>query len=185
MTENERVDILRHCKWVDEIISPCPWIITLDFVNEHNIDFVAHDDKPYGSVGQDDIYAEIKAAGKFIATQRTEGISTSDIIFRVIQDYDTYVQQSLAKGYKRKEIGVSWTKLQRIKIKKYIRQTFGTRDFKKDEDKDDEDMDSRKGKGSSIIKIITSSVRKILGYKDVEPSDNEGDASDGPASEGE
>ena len=185
MTENERVDILRHCKWVDEIISPCPWIITLDFVNEHNIDFVAHDDKPYGSVGQDDIYAEIKAAGKFIATQRTEGISTSDIIFRVIQDYDTYVQQSLAKGYKRKEIGVSWTKLQRIKIKKYIRQTFGTRDFKKDEDKDDEDMESRKGKGSSIIKIITSSVRKILGYKDVEPSDNEGDASDDPASEGE
>ena len=51
MTENERVDILRHCKWVDEIICPCPWIITLDFVNEHNIDFVAHDDKPYGSVG--------------------------------------------------------------------------------------------------------------------------------------
>ena len=51
MTESERVDILRHCKWVDEIISPCPWIITLDFVNEHNIDFVAHDDKPYGSVG--------------------------------------------------------------------------------------------------------------------------------------
>ena len=51
MTEAERVDILRHCKWVDEIISPCPWIITLDFVNEHSIDFVAHDDKPYGSVG--------------------------------------------------------------------------------------------------------------------------------------
>lgn len=95
------------------------------------------------------------------------------------------MQQSLAKGYKRKEIGVSWTKLQRIKIKKYIRQTFGTRDFKKDEDKDDEDMESRKGKGSSIIKIITSSVRKILGYKDVEPSDNEGDASDDPDSEGE
>lgn len=95
------------------------------------------------------------------------------------------MQQSLAKGYKRKEIGVSWTKLQRIKIKKYIRQTFGTRDFKKDEDKDDEDMESRKGKGSSIIKIITSSVRKILGYKDVEPSDNEGDASDDHGSEGE
>ena len=120
-----------------------------------------------------------------MATQRTEGISTSDIIFRVIQDYDTYVQQSLAKGYKRKEIGVSWTKLQRIKIKKYIRQTFGHRDLKKDEDKDDDDLESGKGKGSSIIKIITSSVRKILGYKDVEPSDGEGDASDDLASGGE
>lgn len=94
------------------------------------------------------------------------------------------MQQSLAKGYKRKEIGVSWTKLQRIKIKKYIRQTFGDRDSKK-EDSDAEDLASRKGEGSSIIKIITSSVRKILGYKDVEPSDHEGDASDAPASEGE
>ena len=95
------------------------------------------------------------------------------------------MQQSLAKGYKRKEIGVSWTKLQRIKIKKYIRQTFGSNDLKKDEEKDDDDMESRKGKGSSIIKIITSSVRKILGYKDVEPSDNEGDASNDHHSEDE
>jgi hypothetical protein len=29
---------------------------------------VAHDDIPYGSVGVEDIYKDIKAAGKFLAT---------------------------------------------------------------------------------------------------------------------
>lgn len=53
---------------MDEIICPCPWVLTLDFVNEHKIDFVAHDDAPYVSAGSTDIYAEIKAAGKFAAT---------------------------------------------------------------------------------------------------------------------
>lgn len=110
MSEKERCDILRHCKWVDEIICPCPWVISLDFLIKNNIDYVAHDDLPYGSVGQEDIYAEIKKAGKFMPTQRTEGISTSDIILRIISDYDLYVNRSMARGYNRKEIGLSWTK---------------------------------------------------------------------------
>lgn len=51
MSERERAETLMHCKWVDEVIMPCPWIITLDFLNKHNIDYVAHDDAPYGSAG--------------------------------------------------------------------------------------------------------------------------------------
>lgn len=95
MTESERVEILKHCKWVDEVICPCPWIITVDFLKKNNIHYVAHDDIPYGSVGQEDIYAEIKKLGMFKATQRTDGISTSDIILRIIKDYDMYMLRSL------------------------------------------------------------------------------------------
>lgn len=123
MSQEERCAILKHCKWVDEIICPCPWVISLDFLNKNNIDYVAHDDAPYGSVGADDIYAEIKKAGKFKATQRTDGISTSDIISRIIQDYDLYVERSMERGYDRKQLGISWSKFQRIrwfsKVKKY------------------------------------------------------------------
>ena len=101
MNEKERSEILEHCKWVDEVIMPCPWVITLDFLEKHNIDYVAHDDAPYGSSGQDDIYKDIKKAGKFMATQRTDGISTSDIILRIIKDYDLYVSRTLARGFNR------------------------------------------------------------------------------------
>lgn len=58
--EKERCEILKHCKWVDEVICPCPWIVTVDFLRKHNIHYVAHDEAPYGGEGQEDIYAEVK-----------------------------------------------------------------------------------------------------------------------------
>lgn len=80
----ERAETLRHCKWVDEVIPNCPWVVTPEFLAEHQIDYVAHDDLPYQAAEGDDIYAPIKAQGKFLVTQRTEGVSTTGIITRYV-----------------------------------------------------------------------------------------------------
>lgn len=80
----ERAETLRHCKWVDEVIPNCPWVVTPEFLEEHQIDYVAHDDLPYGADEGDDIYAPLKAQGKFLVTQRTEGVSTTGIITRFV-----------------------------------------------------------------------------------------------------
>jgi len=69
MTETERAASVGMCKYVDEVVLPCPWVISLAFLERNDIDFVAHDDIPYGSSGADDIYATIKQAGRFKATQ--------------------------------------------------------------------------------------------------------------------
>lgn len=124
MSESERAESVYHCKWVDEVICPCPWTITLDFLVKHNIDYVAHDDIPYTSAGSGDIYAEIKKAGRFLATQRTEGISTSDLIMRIIKDYDKYIWRSLDRGYTAKDLGISSTKALRVKLKEKIMPEF-------------------------------------------------------------
>jgi choline-phosphate cytidylyltransferase len=124
MNEKDRSEILKHCKWVDEVVMPCPWVITMDFLNSHNIHYVAHDDAPYNAGAdnpEDDIYYEVKKAGMFKATQRTKGISTSDIIRRIIKDYDEYVLRSLERGMSRKDVGVSRTKLWRIQGKSYFK----------------------------------------------------------------
>lgn len=31
MNEIERVEIIKHCKWVDKVILPCPWIIDINW----------------------------------------------------------------------------------------------------------------------------------------------------------
>jgi len=31
MTQTERAETLKHCKWVDEVVCPCPWIPTVVF----------------------------------------------------------------------------------------------------------------------------------------------------------
>jgi len=82
LSGKERAESVRHCKWVDEVIEDCPWIISdaPGFMEKHQIDYVAHDDIPYGADEGDDIYKPIKEAGKFLVTQRTEGVSTTGII---------------------------------------------------------------------------------------------------------
>ena len=135
MNEKERCEILEHCRWVDEVLCPCPWVLTVDFLKEKGIHYVAHDDLPYGSVGQQDIYYEVKKNLMFRATQRTEGISTSDIILRLIKDYDLYVQRSFERGYKRQDLGISASKAFRMKMKHELnkyKEYFIKKQIKKD-----------------------------------------------------
>ncbi|KMU87136.1 choline-phosphate cytidylyltransferase A [Coccidioides immitis H538.4] len=92
LSEVERAETVRHCKWVDEVIPNCPWIVSPEFLEEHQIDYVAHDDIPYGADEGDDIYAPVKAAGKFLVTQRTEGVSTTGIITKLGQELRLFWQ---------------------------------------------------------------------------------------------
>ncbi|CCC13089.1 unnamed protein product [Sordaria macrospora k-hell] len=120
LSGKERAETVRHCKWVDEVIEDCPWIVTPEFLEEHKIDYVAHDDIPYGADEGDDIYAPIKAAGKFLVTQRTEGVSTTGIITKIVRDYEKYIARQFKRGASRQELNVSWLKKNELDLKRHI-----------------------------------------------------------------
>lgn len=37
MTDHERYESMRHCKWVDEVIEDAPWVIDQDFLDKHKV----------------------------------------------------------------------------------------------------------------------------------------------------
>lgn len=111
MSDVERYEAVRHCKWVDEVVRDAPWFVTQEFLDKHQIDYVAHDAEPYGSSESGDVYAFVKDQGRFWPTERTEGISTSDLITRIVRDYDAYLRRNLERGVSAKDLNISFLKV--------------------------------------------------------------------------
>jgi ethanolamine-phosphate cytidylyltransferase len=88
MNDHERLTMVRSCKFVDEVIPDCPYIMNAEYVNwvirEYKIDYVVHGDDPCIVDGKD-VYAAAKEAGKFRTIPRTHGISSTDVIGRMLQ----------------------------------------------------------------------------------------------------
>ncbi|AFZ81050.1 ethanolamine-phosphate cytidylyltransferase, putative [Theileria equi strain WA] len=85
-SQEERAELVKGCKWVDDAIVGTPYDVSLNFL--HNVakcDVVAHgDDIAIGSSGKD-CYEEPKNAGKFVYFKRSCGVSTSTTLFRLIE----------------------------------------------------------------------------------------------------
>jgi len=87
MNHQERCESIRHCRWADEVIPDAPWVITPEFLEKYKIDYVAHDEDPYAAVGHDDVYSLVKREGKFLPTRRTPGVSTTELVSRMVSQY--------------------------------------------------------------------------------------------------
>ncbi|KAH8923859.1 hypothetical protein BT69DRAFT_1281087 [Atractiella rhizophila] len=87
LTSQERYESVRNCRWVDEVVEDAPWEIDQEFLDRHKIDYVVHDAEPYKGENSDDVYGFVKKKGMFMPSRRTAGISTSDLLQRIVIGY--------------------------------------------------------------------------------------------------
>ncbi|CAN0901303.1 Ethanolamine-phosphate cytidylyltransferase [Linum grandiflorum] len=84
----ERLALVSGLKWVDEVIADAPYAITEQFMkslfNEHRIDYIIHGDDPCLLPDGTDAYALAKKAGRYQQIKRTEGVSSTDIVERIL-----------------------------------------------------------------------------------------------------
>jgi len=91
-----------------------------EFLTKHNIDFVAHDDIPYETAGIDDAYAICKKLGKFKATERTKGISTTDVVAKILRNKEMYYVRNLRRGVPREKLGMSIFRYIKLQVQLYF-----------------------------------------------------------------
>lgn len=80
------------------------------------IDFVCHDDIPYQTADVDDAYAVCKKLGKFKATKRTEGISTTDVVAKILRNKEMYYVRNLRRGVPRNKLGMGIFRYIKLKV---------------------------------------------------------------------
>ncbi|KAK8655130.1 hypothetical protein V6N13_107721 [Hibiscus sabdariffa] len=84
----ERLALVSGLKWVDQVIANAPYAITEQFMNslfnEHKIDYIIHGDDPCLLPDGSDAYALAKKAGRYKQIKRTEGVSSTDIVGRIL-----------------------------------------------------------------------------------------------------
>ena len=68
--ENERAELLAHCKWVDEVVIGAPWRFTGEWCKSMGIHYLCHDDAPYtmGADATGDTFYDTKRTGYFRPT---------------------------------------------------------------------------------------------------------------------
>ncbi|CAH8623406.1 unnamed protein product [Schistosoma rodhaini] len=97
--EKERYRLIRAMKWVDEVVEDAPYFTYVKTLEKYSCDFCVHGDDLVVSNDGSDPYAEVKANNRYKEVKRTEGISTTALVSRMLkriqqlQDQGTYASQ--------------------------------------------------------------------------------------------
>jgi ethanolamine-phosphate cytidylyltransferase len=81
----ERADIIRACKWADEVYEDTEYTVSEETLDRYNCSHYAHGDDPIIDVNGVDICEELRKKDRFKMFKRTEGVSTTDIVGKLLQ----------------------------------------------------------------------------------------------------
>ncbi|GFS03423.1 ethanolamine-phosphate cytidylyltransferase [Elysia marginata] len=83
-SEEERYKMVRAIKWVDEVVEDAPYVTALETLDRNNCDFCVHGDDITTTADGQDTYHLVKAANRYKECKRTAGVSTTDLVGRML-----------------------------------------------------------------------------------------------------
>lgn len=84
MNLKERVTAVEACRWVTKSIPNAPYVTYLPWISHYGCQYVVHGDDITSDGDGEDCYRFVKAAGRFKVVKRTPGISTTDLVGRML-----------------------------------------------------------------------------------------------------
>ncbi|CAK9016591.1 Ethanolamine-phosphate cytidylyltransferase (CTP:phosphoethanolamine cytidylyltransferase) (Phosphorylethanolamine cytidylyltransferase 1) [Durusdinium trenchii] len=86
MSDEERIAVLAATKWVDELVTQLPYTkMSVKMADRLRVRYICHGDDMPICKGGEGMYSEAVAQKRFQVLKRTEGISTTQIIERIIR----------------------------------------------------------------------------------------------------
>jgi ethanolamine-phosphate cytidylyltransferase len=85
MNLEERTAVIEACKWVDEVHPGIPYVGNLALLERFNCEYLVHgDDLAIRKDTGQDALAEVRQAGRLKIVKRTEGVSTTEMVGRML-----------------------------------------------------------------------------------------------------
>ena len=84
MTLEERVSAVDACRWATISVPHAPYVTSLPWISHYGCHYVVHGDDITSDSNGEDCYRYVKQAGRFLVVKRTPGISTTDLVGRML-----------------------------------------------------------------------------------------------------
>lgn len=72
------------CRWSTKSVPYAPYVTSLPWISHYGCQYVVHGDDITSDSSGEDCYRYVKAAGRFLVVKRTPGISTTDLVGRML-----------------------------------------------------------------------------------------------------
>lgn len=130
MTLKERVEATKANKWCDSIYLNAPYVTFLGLIKSEKCDFVIHGDDITTDKDGNDCYQAIKDANMMKLVKRTDGVSTTEIIRRLLaseyikdNNVEHVISDVLVKNFSRGSSGIDeWNNVWYIDISNKLQE---------------------------------------------------------------
>ncbi|KAL3877222.1 hypothetical protein ACJMK2_034959 [Sinanodonta woodiana] len=103
--EQERYRMVRAIKWVDEIVENAPYVTTIETLDKYDCDYCVHGDDITTTADGTDTYHLVKKAKRYRECKRTQGVSTTALVGRMLLLTKTHHKRDDEDGLDKTQVG--------------------------------------------------------------------------------